>query len=53
MVIGIEAPLLPIRGHFSQKSNLKDVVVDLAGGVEVLVRTLARWRPRHHWLALL
>lgn len=27
-------------------------MVDLAGGVEVLVWTLARWRPRHNWLAL-
>lgn len=49
----MEAPLLPVRGYFSQKSNLKDVVVDLAGGAEVLEKTLARWRSRHNWLALL
>lgn len=49
----MEAPLIPVRGRFPQKSNLRDVVVDLAGGVEVLVRTLALWRSRPDWLALL
>ena len=48
----MEAPLIPVRGRLSQKSNLRDVVVDLAGGVEVLVWTLARWRTRYNWLAL-
>jgi hypothetical protein len=33
----MEAPLIPFRGHFSQESNLRDDVVDLAGGVEILV----------------
>ena len=45
----MEAPLISVRGHFSQNSNLRNVLVELAGGVEVLVRTLARWRPRHNW----
>lgn len=49
----MEAPFIPVRGQFSQKSNLRDVVVDLAGGVVVLEGTLARRRPRHNWLASL